>query len=174
MTTDTPLPHHNANDVLPEELLLRRDRLARQRLLANRSLEHATSRRRLLPPALIASAFVAIAGLADHFVQAKGAASATVSTAPRPVVPTSTASLAQVAATLAADQRAIAGIASAQAQLARSVAQAGGDSSSTTTQSALQLPALPSLPSLPNAAAATAQSVAPSTHASTGASVVLP
>jgi len=160
------------DEVLPDELLRARDRVARHRAQVARKIGRGRYRRRVLPAAIVGSTLLVTAGLADRFVQSTlprtvvGATSTT--TAPAPA-PTNAAALARVTQTLAADQRAIAALAQAQAQLARNAGQDGGPIS----VASVQLPSLPSIPSIPAVSVPSAVA-APTTHASTGASVVVP
>ncbi len=161
------------DEVLPEDLLLARDRAAQHRAKAARSIGRSQKRRRFLPAAVVGSALLVTAGLADRFVQASLPRTASAISASPIAVTTSanTLALAQVTRTLAAGQKAIAAIASAQSQLARSAGQDGGGS---VALPSIQLPSLPSIPSIPAVSAPTAVTAAPTTHATTGASVVVP
>ena len=163
-TTSTP----GKEAALPEELLAARDRVAAGRAKARRALGRGQTRRRLLPQIAVISAVVATFGLADRFVQV--VSTPTIASAP-PLASSSvsTASaLAQVSKTLAADQRVIAALASAQARLVQGASQDGGSSGSSTAQ----LPALPSAGSIPSISIPTIS--APPVVATTGASVVIP
>jgi hypothetical protein len=159
------------DEVLSDDLLLARDRMAHHRAKAARSIGRGQNRRRFLPAAIVSSALLLTAGLADRFVQSSLPRTAAAVSAPPSVAPTSanTLALAQVTQTLAADQKAIAALASAQAQLARS---AGQDGSGVAIPS-IPLPSLPTLPSIPAVALPAAATAAPATHATTGASVVV-
>lgn len=180
MTTD---PHQtpqatSGGPVPPDELLAAGDRRARERTLAERAEHRQRRRRRILPAALVGASVLSLAGIADRFVtgtlpsQAAAITTPTATTGATPTTgATSTAAgttLAQVARTLAADQQAIAALARAQAQLARN---AGGDGGGSSALPAIQLP---SLPSLPSSASISVPAPAPATHATTGASVVVP
>jgi len=120
----------------------------------------------------VGSALLVTAGLADRFVLASQPRATLTAIASSTPVPSSSnlQTLAQVTQTLAADQRAIAAIAKTQAQLVASTGADGGGSVATPN---IQLPTLPSLPSIPSVAVP-APSAAPVTHATTGASVVIP
>ena len=179
MTTNPYTQHGSVTyEVLPEDLLRARDRVAQRHAKAARSIGRRQTRRRFLPAAVVGSALLVTAGLADRFVQ---------SSLPRPAAtvspptsstasPNNALALAQVTQTLAADQKAIVQIAKAQAQLARS---AGGDGGGSVAVPILQLPSLANLPSIPSVSVPsisvpTATSPAPATNATTGASVVVP
>ena len=169
---------YEAPSSVPEDILLARDRIANHRAKAARSIGRGRYRRRFLPAAVVASATLVTAGLADRFVQVSLARTATAVIAPT-AAPSSLATskaLAMVTKTLAADQQAIAALAKTQAQLARSAQSDGGTSvPSSASSPSLQLPSLPSLPSVPSIPSIPAIATpAPATHATTGASVVLP
>jgi hypothetical protein len=121
----------------------------------------------------VGSALLITAGLADRFVQATTLPRTTVAAiAPSTSVPVSSnaQTLAQVTQTLAADQQAIAAIAKSQAQLA---ASSGGDGGARVAIPNIQLPTLPTIPSV-SSVSVPAATAAPVTHATTGASVVIP
>lgn len=175
MTTspDDRAQEHAATDLsLSEDLMKARDRVAQQRARATRALARGRTRRRFLPTAIVGSALLVTAGLADRFVQSSLPRATVAAAASSTPVPTSSnaQTLAQVTQTLAADQRAIAAIAKAQAQLA---ASAGGDGGGAAAIPSIQLPSLPSLPNI-SSVSVPAATPAPTTHATTGASVVVP
>ena len=164
-------PSEPAESQFSEELLKARDRTAQQRARATRALDRGRARRRFLPSVIVGSALLVTAGFADRFVQSSIPSATVATTTPLSVpVASNSPALIQVTQTLAADQRAIAAIAKAQAQLA---ASAGGDGGGQVAISNVQLPTLPTLPSISNVSIPAA-TTAPATHATTGASVVVP
>lgn len=179
MTTDRlehpagQTPEGPAAVLPPDELLAAGHRRARQRTLSGRADERQRARRRILPAALAGASVLALAGAADRFVAGTVPASTTTATAVAGPAPTTgavpAATLNQIAQTLAADRQAIAALAQAQAQLA---GKAGEDGGSGASVPAVSLPSLPSLPSASSLAVPPA--AAPATHATTGASVVVP
>ena len=175
MTTSRNVNAHESvsgEALYSDELLHARDRAAQQRARAARSLDRGRARRRFLPTAIVGSALLVTAGLADRFVQASLPRATVAAVTPTTVAPTSGSALAlaQVTQTLAADQRAIAALAKAQNQLA---ASAGGDGGGRVAISSISLPTLPTIPNIPSVSAPAA-TTAPVTHATTGASVVVP
>lgn len=158
--------------ILSDDLLRARDSAAQQRARVARALERGRTRRRILPTAIVGSALLVTAGLADRFVQASLPRTTVAAIAPSTSVPGSSSvqTLAQVTRTLAADQQAIAALARTQAQLA---ASAGGDGAGRVAIPNIQLPALPTIPSV-SSVSVPAATAAPVTHATTGASVVIP
>jgi hypothetical protein len=154
---------------LPEELLAARDRVADGRARARRALGRGQARRRLLPQIAVISAVIATFGLADRFVQVVSAPTIASASplASNSSVATSRA-LAQVSKTLAADQRVIAALASAQARLVQGASQDGGSQGGASSQ----LPSLQSVGSVPAISIPTFS--APPVVATTGASVVIP
>jgi hypothetical protein len=174
MTTEpNALEPSKAEVILPDDLLFAQDRIAQHRARALRSINQQQRHRRFLPAAIVGSALLVAAGLADRFVQA--AVRSTVISQQSPVVTvpntTDTRSLASITQILAADQRTIAALAQAQAQYANSSVRAGGSSVALPN---IQLPNLPSLPALPSTPPPTVAASPPATHATTGASVVVP
>lgn len=180
MTTDRlehpagQTPEGPAAVLPPDELLAAGHRRARQRTLSGRADERQRARRRILPAALAGASVLALAGAADRFVAGTVPASTTTTAAaaagPAPTTGTVPATtLNQIAQTLATDRQAIAALARAQAQLA---GKAGEDGGSGASVPAVSLPSLPSLPSASSLAVPPA--AAPATHATTGASVVVP
>jgi hypothetical protein len=171
--------HHESTppadgSVLPDDLLAARDRVAKSRVRARRTIGRGRTRRRYLPQTIAVAAVLVTLGAADRFVQ--GAVPAP--TAPAAALPltrsgsasSATQALAQISQTLAADQRAINALAVAQARLARG---AGGDGGGSSAGTGIQLPSLPSIGSLPTIPVPAATSV-PTVSATTGASVVVP
>jgi hypothetical protein len=153
-----------------DELLAAADQRARADILAERAERRQQSRRRFLPLAIAGASVLSVAAVAERFVTSTVAPQATASsTTTQAIRGTSSASaiLAQVTRILRADRQAIAALAEAEAKLAQSAAP--GDD-------ALSVPQLPSLPSLPSASSLSvpAPAPAPATHATTGASVVIP
>ena len=170
--------------VPPDDLLAAGDRRAQARTLAQRTEARQRTRRRILPAALAGASVLALAGAADRFVAGTVPAATTGVTptagaaSPAPSTGTSAATLNRISQTLAADRRAITALAQAQAALARS---AGGDSGGGTggdhggsSGGAPPSVSLPSLPALPSASSLSVPAAAPTTHATTGASVVVP
>ncbi len=173
--------------VPPDDLLAAGDRRAQARTLAQRTEARQRTRRRILPAALAGASVLALAGAADRFVAGTVPAVPAATTgvtptagaaSPAPSTGTSAATLNRISQTLAADRRAITALAQAQAALARS---AGGDSGGGTggdhggsSGGAPPSVSLPSLPALPSASSLSVPAAAPTTHATTGASVVVP
>jgi len=175
MTTDFDPYADTSQEILPDELLAARDRVAQGRAKAARTIGRARNRHRVLPSAIVGSALLVTAGLADRFVQSTltHATAAVTTTTTLPATSSNAAALAKVTRTLAADQQAITALAKAQSQLARSAAGDGGSVSLPN----VVLPSLPSLPPVPSIAPISSPTVAtpaPTTHATTGASVVVP
>lgn len=175
MTTSRSVNAHESGSeqaLKSDAFLQARDRAAQQHARAARSLERGRARRRFLPAAIVGSALLVTAGLADRFVQASLPRATVAAVSPTTAAPSSAnaLALAQVSQTLAADQRAIAALAKAQNQLA---ASAGGDGGGRVAISTISLPTLPTIPNIPTVSAPAA-TAAPATHATTGASVVVP
>lgn len=181
MATTTE-PDAGNGPILPDELLAARDRQARHRARAGRAGERQRLRRRYLPAALVGASVLSLAGVADKLVSASVAnqrAAASTTTLPATTTtttPASAATLAQVAKTLSADRQAIAALAAAEAALAAKAGGSGGSGGSGTgALPSLNLPSLPSLPSASSISVPPAPAApAPATHATTGASVVVP
>src|ERR1039458_1503287 len=174
--------HHESTppadgSVLPDDLLAARDRVAKSRVRARRTIGRGRTRRRWRPQTIAVAAVLFTLGAADRFVQ--GAVPAP--TAPAAALPltrsgsasSATQALAQISQTLPADQRAINALAVAQARLAPRRGGAGGDGGGSSAGTGIQLPSLPSIGSLPTIPVPAATSV-PTVSATTGASVVVP
>lgn len=148
---------------VPDELLAANHRLAARRAMGSRGLQRARARRRLLPAALIASATMIGAGLAEVFV------SSTITAAPPSIAApgqssTNARTLAVVARALAADRRTLAAIsASTSNQIAALSTGPATTSPALATSSAAPAPVIVAPP---------AAASAPATHTTTGASGV--